>query len=280
MSFIIIIELGAVKLHLIRIWGERMTKTRNCDKGFTLSEMLIVVAIIGILVAVSVPILAAQKKKSVEAVCMANRRSLLSAVRAEELTNPDETDKEWIAAAAKSCGASSVDGYTISGLCPEGGVYTVTFYVDDSVSIACDKHTDANSTYSSLLGSTVLGKASSVTRDIGNGKTQTLAEYLSTGKHIDSEAPQTAPSSGETESWTHAIYKSMNLRTDQMWMIKASGDGGYILYMTTDGKPTEAGKTVNAKQYTYDKNGNITSENNTIVKTANKNGFNYLILVN
>lgn len=47
----------------------------NRKQGFTLAELLIVVAIIGVLVAVSVPIFTAQRRKAVDAVNKANIRA-------------------------------------------------------------------------------------------------------------------------------------------------------------------------------------------------------------
>lgn len=47
----------------------------NRKKGFTLAELLIVVAIIGVLVAVSVPVFATQRRKAVDAVNKANIRA-------------------------------------------------------------------------------------------------------------------------------------------------------------------------------------------------------------
>lgn len=47
----------------------------NRKKGFTLAELLIVVAIIGVLVAVSVPVFTAQRSKAVDAVNKANIRA-------------------------------------------------------------------------------------------------------------------------------------------------------------------------------------------------------------
>lgn len=50
----------------------------NRKKGFTLAELLIVVAIIGVLVAVSVPVFTAQRSKAVDAVNKANIRAAKS----------------------------------------------------------------------------------------------------------------------------------------------------------------------------------------------------------
>lgn len=64
---------------------------RKNHKGFTLAELLIVVAIIGVLVAISIPIFIAQKKKAVVAVNQSNARTAYSAVMAQFTENPDAT---------------------------------------------------------------------------------------------------------------------------------------------------------------------------------------------
>ncbi|MCH3999913.1 MAG: prepilin-type N-terminal cleavage/methylation domain-containing protein [Lachnospiraceae bacterium] len=60
-------------------------KKRN--KGFTLAELLIVVAIIGVLVAISIPIFSKLVEKARFATNVANARSAYAAVEAEFLTN-------------------------------------------------------------------------------------------------------------------------------------------------------------------------------------------------
>lgn len=64
-----------------------MKKSR---KGFTLAELLIVIAIIGVLVAISIPIFTTQKKKAVFAVNQANARAAYAAAMAEMNSNPPE----------------------------------------------------------------------------------------------------------------------------------------------------------------------------------------------
>lgn len=61
-----------------------MLKKMN-KKGFTLAELLIVVAIIAVLVAISIPIFSAQLEKAKEATDMANIRSAYAEVVAEYL---------------------------------------------------------------------------------------------------------------------------------------------------------------------------------------------------
>lgn len=73
-----------------------MKKMNN--KGFTLMEMLIVVAIIAVLVAIAIPVFNNQLEKAREATDMANLRSAYAEVMATALT---DTNRETTAAATK-----------------------------------------------------------------------------------------------------------------------------------------------------------------------------------
>ncbi len=69
-------------------------KLRN-HEGFTLVEMLIVVAIIAILIAVSIPMMNNSLEKTRHAVDEANIRSAIGLASAEVLANNYTTDQEW-----------------------------------------------------------------------------------------------------------------------------------------------------------------------------------------
>ncbi|MGN0169634.1 MAG: type II secretion system protein [Lachnospiraceae bacterium] len=60
-------------------------------KGFTLAELLIVVAIIAVLVAISIPIFNAKLETSREAVDVANLRAAYALGQADVLTDPPST---------------------------------------------------------------------------------------------------------------------------------------------------------------------------------------------
>ena len=64
-----------------------MKKIRSSKKGFTLAELLIVVAIIGVLVGISIPIFSAQLRKSKVATNQANGRAAKAAAVADYLDN-------------------------------------------------------------------------------------------------------------------------------------------------------------------------------------------------
>ena len=61
-------------------------------KGFTLAELLVVVAIIGVLVAISIPIFTSQLEKAREATDLANLRSAYAECSASLLTGQAEND--------------------------------------------------------------------------------------------------------------------------------------------------------------------------------------------
>lgn len=65
---------------------------KNNNKGFTLMEMLIVVAIIAVLVAIAIPVFTNQLEKAREATDMANIRSAYAEVMACALTGSDNTN--------------------------------------------------------------------------------------------------------------------------------------------------------------------------------------------
>lgn len=67
-------------------------KAKENKKGFTLAELLIVVAIIAVLVAISIPIFSSQLEKSKEAVDLANVRAAYAEVMSAALTNTKTTE--------------------------------------------------------------------------------------------------------------------------------------------------------------------------------------------
>ena len=70
-------------------------------KGFTLAELLIVVAIIAVLVAVAIPVFSAQLEKSREATDVANIRSAYAEVVTKYLENPEANKSMAISVAVQ-----------------------------------------------------------------------------------------------------------------------------------------------------------------------------------
>lgn len=86
-------------------------------KGFTLAELLIVVAIIAVLVAISIPIFTSQLEKSRKAVDLANVRSAKAAAAAEYMNSGMTESKTYYYDAATGTvtdletARSSIEGY-------------------------------------------------------------------------------------------------------------------------------------------------------------------------
>ena len=68
---------------------------KNNKKGFTLAELLIVVAIIAVLVAISIPVFNAQLEKSRESTDLANLRAAYAEGTVALLDGSYETDVNW-----------------------------------------------------------------------------------------------------------------------------------------------------------------------------------------
>ncbi len=68
---------------------KRLMKKMNEDKGFTLAELLIVVAIIAVLVAVAIPVFTTQLNNAKLATATANARSAYAEYIADCLSNGD-----------------------------------------------------------------------------------------------------------------------------------------------------------------------------------------------
>lgn len=108
-----------------------MKKLKN-SKGFTLMEMLIVVAIIAVLIAIAIPTFTNQLEKAREATDMANIRSAYAEVMASALTgdtkavtgvNYNETDGTWTKVVEAT---QKVDDWQSAGGAPTiGGVENV-----------------------------------------------------------------------------------------------------------------------------------------------------------
>ncbi len=107
---------------------------KNNRKGFTLAELLIVVAIIAVLVAIAIPVFTTQLEKSREAVDASNIRAAYAEAMSEYLTNGGVTvSKNTTASKQKVAGwdntAIDWSGMTL-GSAPtaktDGSAYTVT----------------------------------------------------------------------------------------------------------------------------------------------------------
>ncbi len=118
-----------------------LKKVRKDKKGFTLAELLVVVAIIGVLVAISIPIFTSQLEKSREAVDMANIRAKYAECQTALLTDGnlanvsggcEITLKQTVDGWANDPNFSTNLGITVDGTPKAGGTATFSYTAPDT----------------------------------------------------------------------------------------------------------------------------------------------------
>ena len=98
---------------------------KNNKKGFTLAELLIVVAIIAVLTAIAVPIFNTQLEKSREETDIANMRAAKAAAVAFFLDNPDSTTVHFNAdTGAVQADSTGISAYGKGTTTHGGAVYS------------------------------------------------------------------------------------------------------------------------------------------------------------
>jgi type IV pilus assembly protein PilA len=113
-----------------------MRKMKKDDKGFTLVELMIVVVIIGILIAIAIPVYNSIQDRAEQRACDANVRSILSQIEVYKAQNNG---------AAPTADADTFSDFLTDGtyfqnepLCPSGDGESYTW--DDGV-VCPDGHT-------------------------------------------------------------------------------------------------------------------------------------------
>ncbi|MEG2081542.1 MAG: type II secretion system protein, partial [Oscillospiraceae bacterium] len=132
-----------------------MRKMLQSKKGFTLVELMIVIVIMGILVAVAIPIYGAVTKNAEKKSCLANQNVIATNLSQYQMSGGTKGDMiSWATLAATFKGATSAEAATAPGFvalfkdgmptCPSGtattGLYLITVTNTDGVgamSVAC-----------------------------------------------------------------------------------------------------------------------------------------------
>ncbi len=117
-------------------------------KGFTLAELLIVVAIIAVLVAIAIPVFSSQLEKSREAVDLANIRAAYAETQSSVITTgsksykevvPTQTTAGWTIDSTTKVAGKTLD--QVGKISKEAAIYVVS-ETDGSWSIATTEPKD------------------------------------------------------------------------------------------------------------------------------------------
>jgi prepilin-type N-terminal cleavage/methylation domain-containing protein len=263
--------------------GKKEAMEMRAKKGFTLMEMLIVVAIIAILTAIAIPVFQSNLEKSRRAVCLANRRSLLDVLRADQLS--DET---------ADVDALFADAYRDNRgkyVCPDGGPFHLVKDKDGLVTtITCDKHSDTQTgsggfgeelSMKAILDAMAAAKGDSGAQyldsnaaGIADSKTKVMLEELSKrGFDLDAMGAKTwkADLKNQFFFWTPADIREFPEGT-QVPVIRYNGKTGtYTVWISTIYNQTKPGSSSSdsymALNMKKDASGKVTAAENIVAYT-------------
>ena len=106
-------------------------------KGFTLVEIMIVVAIIAILAAIAIPNFLKYRADSRTQACVANMKQLQTAAESWRTTAADPTSVPNLSDLVGTESTKYIRKQTTDFKCPEGGTYTIGTADGGAISVTC-----------------------------------------------------------------------------------------------------------------------------------------------
>lgn len=234
---------------------------RNTRAAFTLAELLIVVAILGILVAIAIPVFTGSLQKVRDTVCAANRTSAQHLVSVAYMLDRNISEADAKTMIDEQIGVSP---------CPEGGTYSVELKADGAPVVKCSKHGKTALETVKDNAPSLMKKITSISNYFRDhpGATELNSNGTNFGGTIRKEI---AEEFGTTQEFDFRIYRD-------------AGQRKYYLYLFEPLKDKQVGEQVFATRYNIDAGtlgiiGQPTSgEANVIEKTMDDGKTKYLAI--
>lgn len=230
-------------------------RSQGKSSGFTLAELLVVVAIIAVLVAIAIPVFGGALDRARAATCAANRRSLKSELTVEYML---EGSAESVAAVF----AADKDSY----ICPGGGTISYKINADNSITVSCSIHS---------------GNAGAAIVDAFKNSKVPLGEK----DRLDSNAIKP---SGEKTDKINAIFKKLEeagvdieALGAKAWAMVNSGenkDNTQLIWTDQDIKTLKAGTSVRVICYNVNTDSYYVGYSNVQTKTLDGGKTTYNII--
>lgn len=239
-------------------------------------EMLIVVAIIGILVAIAVPVFSATLGKTRQTACLADMRNVKMALSLKKMTDGELTDQMVEDTLTNEMGKKAEreengDGVRWKGLCPEDGIYSIDY---ESLVITCTVHGKTGLDNLTQSHANVISFVDRAFRnDLGGTKGNIFADYFaksntlnSTGGNYGNEVKaDLAKTFGlASDSFDFRLYydKRGNAKSCKIYLFDKLDEGminsaavsykGYEVEMSVSDNTFTVGNIINEVQGTVD----------------------------
>ena len=248
---------------------------KNWNNGFTIAELLVVVAIIVVLVAVSIPIFTGKVEKAKEATCLSNKTALYHEIAADLIAGDityEQIDDALLAAYVAKQEAK----------CPSDGTYSISKDTEnETFKVVCSYHDQGKTTVLKGMGSET-DRASAFGGKNGDF-TKELTSVMATlgvnkiGAHYDSSAE-----SQKTQAIDKYLAgKNITSNGTKYWSLRQFGGTWYYYYSTKDISSYKSGDTITLARYNT-KTDKISMVTTTVTSYAidKKNYYNLITYTN
>lgn len=218
---------------------------KKFKEGFTLVEMIIVIAIIAVLLLIIIPIASGMISSAQSTTCAANRKNLLTEIEAEYLLNKENKTEEELFTEIYT---TNKDKY----VCPSGGTFTF-----EDGEVKCSKHSYVTTNVSDNFPEVILsGKVDDTVRSKGEKMSITKGTIYKIGSnyYVATSDSKNRTVGSNYESWLQSTYSVKKIDFTKVYTDTDFNSG----YISSGYNKTGVGYVYNYKGKLYIQNSNFT----------------------